>query len=401
MTNLAAALTRPLPDQTSERSAAAGLSQFAWPVLLDAVPFALVVLDPADLIVCANHAGEQLLGAGRTLLQGKPLSDYIAGDSPLFTLIAEARNGSIAVAEPDLALSGPKLQAAHVAIDAAPIAEQPGHVVLVVKDRSIERRLNRQSLSRDASRSAKAMAAMLAHEVKNPLSGIRGAAQLLEKRVETDGRILTQLICDETDRIVGLVNRMEMLSDERPAPMSPVNIHEVLNHVRRLASAGFAHHVSFREDYDPSLPPVWGNRDTLIQVFLNLVKNAAEACPEHGGNIVFATQFVPGLRLGDRFSGPRPRLALTVRIQDNGAGIPSHIRDGLFDPFVTGRVGGKGLGLALAAKIIAEHDGVIEFESQPRRTVFSISLPLADAERVVTPESAVPAAMTINAGTRS
>jgi len=380
MTNLATAATRSLPEQKPERRRATDLMPFAWSVLLDAVPFALVVLDPGDLIVTANHAGEQLLGAGRTLLQGRPLSDYIAGDSPLFTLIAEARNGSIAVAEPDLALSGPKLQAAHVAIDAAPIAEQPGCVIVVVKDRSIERRLNRQSLSRDASRSAKAMAAMLAHEVKNPLSGIRGAAQLLEKRLETDGRILTQLICDETDRIVGLVNRMEMLSDERPAPMSPVNIHEVLNHVRRLATAGFASHVSFREDYDPSLPPVWGNRDQLIQVFLNLVKNAAEACPEHGGSIVMATQFVPGLRLGDRFSGPRPRLALTVRIQDNGAGIPPHIRDGLFDPFVTGRVGGKGLGLALAAKIIAEHDGVIEFESQPRRTVFSISLPLANAE---------------------
>jgi two-component system nitrogen regulation sensor histidine kinase GlnL len=381
MTNLTAAVTRPQPDQTSERSAVAELSSFAWPVLLDAVPFALIVLDSRDHVVTANHAGEQLLGAGRTLLNGKPLSDYVAADSPVFTLIAEARNGSIAVAEPDLALSGPKLQAAHVAIDAAPIAEQPGHVVLVVKDRSIERRLNRQSLSRDASRSAKAMAAMLAHEVKNPLSGIRGAAQLLEKRVETDGRILTQLICDETDRIVGLVNRMEMLSDERPAPMSPVNIHEVLNHVRRLAAAGFASHVGFREDYDPSLPPVWGNRDQLIQVFLNLVKNAAEACPKNGGSIVLATQFVPGLRLGDRFSGPRPRLALTVRIQDNGAGIPSHIRDGLFDPFVTGRVGGKGLGLALAAKIIAEHDGVIEFESQPRRTVFLISLPLANGEQ--------------------
>ncbi|MDQ7248019.1 two-component system sensor histidine kinase NtrB [Dongia sedimenti] len=404
MTNLAAAVTRSVPDQTSERSAGADVSPFAWSVLLDAVPFALVVLDPGDLIISANHAGEQLLGAGRTLLQGKPLSDYIAGDSPVFALIGEARNGSIAVAEPDLALSGPKLQAAHVAIDAAPIAEQPGHVVLVVKDRSIERRLNRQSLSRDASRSAKAMAAMLAHEVKNPLSGIRGAAQLLEKRVETDGRILTQLICDETDRIVGLVNRMEMLSDERPAPMSPVNIHEVLNHVRRLATAGFARHVGFREDYDPSLPPVWGNRDQLIQVFLNLVKNAAEACPEHGGSIVMATQFVPGLRLGDRFSGPRPRLALTVRIQDNGAGIPSHIRDGLFDPFVTGRVGGKGLGLALAAKIIAEHDGVIEFESQPRRTVFSISLPLADAEPADEPESKAPDAIAtskINVGTRS
>jgi two-component system nitrogen regulation sensor histidine kinase GlnL len=386
----AAAEKRLAPDAAPETGATDLLP--GSPFLFDAVPFALLTLDAGDHVIAANHAAEQLLGAGRTLLQGKPLSDYIAADSPVFTLIAEARNGSIAVAEPDLSLSGPRLQAAHVAIDAAPIAEQPGHVVLIVKDRSIERRLSRQSLSRDASRSAKAMAAMLAHEVKNPLSGIRGAAQLLEKRLDNDGRVLTNLICDETDRIVGLVNRMEMLGDERPAPMGPVNVHEVLNHVRRLAAAGFARHVSFREEYDPSLPPVWGNRDQLVQVFLNLVKNAAEACPEHGGAIVMATQFVPGLRLGDRFSGPRPRLALTVRIQDNGAGIPAHIRDGLFDPFVTGKVGGKGLGLSLAAKIIAEHDGVIEFESQPRRTIFSISLPLANVEPLPETQSSTPGA---------
>lgn len=388
MSTIAAAPKRSAPETFQERRvrdrrAAETLGEplplSAWSILLDAVPFALIVLDPDDHIVGANHAGEQLLGAGRTLLQGRPLSDYIAGDSPVFALVAEARNGSIAVAEPDLALSGPRLQAAHVAIDAAPIAEHPGSVCLIVKDRGIERRLTRQSHSRDASRSAKAMAAMLAHEVKNPLSGIRGAAQLLEKRLASNDQVLTQLICDETDRIVGLVNRMEMLGDERPIPMGAVNIHEVLNHVRRLAGAGFAGHVVFREEYDPSLPSVWGNRDQLVQVFLNLVKNAAEACPEHGGNIVLITQFVPGLRLGDRFSGPRPRLALTVRVQDNGAGIPEHIRDGLYDPFVTGKVGGKGLGLALAAKIVAEHDGVIEFESQPRRTVFSVSLPLADA----------------------
>jgi two-component system nitrogen regulation sensor histidine kinase GlnL len=388
MTTIAAAPNRTAPEPFQERrvhdrrsveSSVEPLPLSAWSILLDAVPFALIVLDPTDHITGANHAGEQLLGAGRTLLQGRPLSDYIAGDSPVFALIAEARNGSIAVAEPDLALSGPRLQAAHVAIDAAPIAEHPGSVCLIVKDRGIERRLNRQSLSRDASRSAKAMAAMLAHEVKNPLSGIRGAAQLLERRLGADDHVLTQLICDETDRIVGLVNRMEMLGDERPIPMGPVNIHEVLNHVRRLAQAGFAGHVAFREEYDPSLPPVWGNRDQLVQVFLNLVKNAAEACPEHGGNVVLVTQFVPGLRLGDRFSGPRPRLALTVRIQDNGAGVPEHIRDGLFDPFVSGKVGGKGLGLALTAKIVAAHDGVIEFESQPRRTIFSVSLPLADA----------------------
>ena len=323
------------------------------------------------------------LGAGRTLLQGRPLSDYIAADSPVFTLIAEARNGSIAVAEPDLALSGPKLQAAHVAIDAAPIAEQPGHVVLVVKDRSIERRLNRQSLSRDASRSAKAMAAMLAHEVKNPLSGIRGAAQLLEKRVETDGRILTQLICDETDRIVGLVNRMEMLSDERPAPMSPVNIHEVLNHVRRLAAAGFASHVGFREDYDPSLPPVWGNRDQLIQVFLNLVKNACEAPGDSEREIELSTAYKHGLRLAVPGQQARVNLPLVVSVRDNGVGFDMAYVHKLFGVFQrlhrADEFSGTGIGLANVRRIVQRHGGRTWAEGTVGKgATFYFSLPAED-----------------------
>lgn len=345
--------------------------------LLDSLPFALIVLDPANRIAEVNGVAEQLLGQGRDVLRSRPLADFVAGDSPLFALVDEARAGSIAVAERNLSLSGPRLQAAHVALDAAPIAEQPGFVTLVINDRSIEHKIIRQTMSRDASRSAKAMAAMLAHEVKNPLSGIRGAAQLLERRVGGDDQLLTQLICDETDRIVGLVNRMEMLGDERAAPMTAVNIHEVLDHVRRLAAAGFGHHVDFRTDYDPSLPPVWGNRDQLVQIFLNLVKNAAEACPNDGGMIALTTAFEPSLRLGDRVAGPKRRMALTVKVQDNGTGIPTHLQDSLFEAFITGKTGGRGLGLALVAKLVADHDGVIECASEPRRTIFSVSLPLA------------------------
>ena len=224
------------------------------------------------------------------------------------------------------------------------------------------------------------MAAMLAHEVKNPLSGIRGAAQLLEENLAPSDRELTRLICDEADRIVALVNRMEVFSDRRPLDRGPVNIHEVLDRVRLVAQSGFARHVRFIEEYDPSLPPVFGNRDALIQVYLNLVKNAAEAVPSQGGEIQVATSYQHGVRLAVAGTDTRLHLPLLVTVTDNGEGIPEDLRPHLFDPFVSTKHHGTGLGLALVAKVIDDHGGVIEFDSQPRRTVFRVCLPMASAE---------------------
>ena len=220
------------------------------------------------------------------------------------------------------------------------------------------------------------MAAMLAHEVKNPLSGIRGAAQLLEQDTDEAGRELTQLICDETDRIVALVDRMEAFSGHAPISRSEVNIHEVLDRVRKIGQSGFARHVRIAEDYDPSLPPVYGDRDLLLQVFLNLVKNAAEAAPEAGGEIMLTTAYRHGLRLAVPGGDGRRHLPLMVSVADNGGGIPDNLKPHLFDPFVTTKRKGTGLGLALVAKVIGDHGGVIEFDSQPRRTVFRVFLPI-------------------------
>ncbi|HYD64735.1 two-component system sensor histidine kinase NtrB, partial [Azospirillum sp.] len=185
------------------------------------------------------------------------------------------------------------------------------------------------------------------------------------------------------------VNRMEVFSDKRPLERGPVNIHKVLEHVRTIAQSGFGRTVRFVERYDPSLPPVYGNRDQLIQVFLNLIKNAAEAAPESGGEIILSTAYQHGVRMALPGGDTRMHLPLVISVQDNGDGIPEDLRNNLFDAFVTTKANGTGLGLALVAKIIGDHGGVIEFDSQPRRTVFKVSLPMYDESQTAVEVSPV------------
>jgi two-component system nitrogen regulation sensor histidine kinase GlnL len=344
--------------------------------VLNALPDPVVVVGPEGEVRYVNLEAQEFFEASAAALVGLPLDELLPADSPIFFLIRQARSSASSVSEYGVLVDTPRTGTHVLTVTAAPLGEAPDTVVVSFQERTIARKIDHQLTHRGAARSVSAMAAMLAHEVKNPLSGIRGAAQLLDDAVGEGDRELTRLIIDEADRIRALVDRMEVFSDIRQIERGPVNIHGVLEHARKVAQNGFARHVRFVERYDPSLPAVYGNRDQLVQVFLNLLKNAAEAVPEQGGEIILSTAYQQGVRLAVPGSDRRVHLPLLVSVQDNGEGIPEDIRPHLFDPFITTKRNGTGLGLALVAKIIGDHGGVIEFDSLPRRTVFKVSLPM-------------------------
>ena len=349
--------------------------------VLDALPHPVIVVAADGRIANANAAAEAFFEASLLLLRRHLLRELVPFGSPLLALIDQVRARGAAVNEYKVDLGTPRNPGERlVDLHVAPLPERADHVVVMLQERTIADKMDRQLTHRGAARSVIALAAMLAHEIKNPLSGIRGAAQLLEQAATDDDRSLTRLICDEADRIVKLVDRMEVFTDERPVEREPVNIHLVLEHVKRLAQSGFARHVKFVEDYDPSLPPVAGNRDKLVQAILNLVKNAVEAIGENKaqGRVVIQTSFRPGVRLSVQGSDTRISLPLMIQIEDNGSGVPEHLKEHLFDPFVTTKPYGTGLGLALVAKIINDHGGIIELDSEPKRTVFRVLLPMQD-----------------------
>ena len=356
-----------------------GNSGIAPDNLLHALPHPVLVLRADNRIGYVNFAAEAFFGLSETVLKRRKLDAIIAFASPLLALIGQVRQTNTTVNEYAIDLGLPELASERtVDVFAAPLPEQEGDVVVMLQQRSMAQMIERQLTHRGAARSVSGMAAVLAHEVKNPLSGIRGAAQLLEASASAEDRPLAQLICQETDRICNLVDRMDVFGDERPLKLEPVNIHAVLDHVRQLALNGFARGIAISQNYDPSLPPVSGNRDKLIQAFLNLVKNAAEAigADRSDGHIMLTTAFRPGLRISLPNSEMRVSLPLEITVSDNGPGIPEELKSHLFEPFVTTKAGGTGLGLALVAKIIGDHGGTIECETKSRQTIFRTMMPM-------------------------
>ena len=348
--------------------------------ILDALPLAVLLIGRDGVVLYANPAAEELFGTSAAVLAKVGLSGIVSPFSSLIAMVEQVRQNAHTMFEHGVELDlpragGPRL----VDVRVAPFAQAPDFVVLSLAMRTFAEQLGRQFQQRDAGRSNAAMAATLAHEVRNPLSGIRGAAQLLESGASEEDKSLARMICDESDRIAALIDRMEIFGDESiPRNTAALNVHEVLDHVQLVANSGFAVQVEIKTEYDPSLPLIAGSRDELVQAFLNLFKNAAEALPARGGVITIKTRYEHGLHVrgGGRL---RVQLPIAIRVEDNGAGISEGMRDCLFEPFVSSKPDGAGLGLALVAKIVADHGGVVDVESKRGNTVFRILLPAAEA----------------------
>lgn len=358
-------------------------------IVLQSIPSPVFVLDAQLRFRSANPAAEHLFSASWNLLAGRKLDELVAPHATITALIQQVQASGASISDYGVELALVRGDTANVDCHLCPVPELPGHVLAVLHPCSVARRLDQQISHRRSTRSVAGLAATLAHEVKNPLSGIRGAAQLLEPAVGEDDRPLIQLICDETDRICSLVERMEEFGDPGRIERRSVNIYQVLEHVRRIAEAGFARHLRIVELYDPSLPEVEGDRDRLIQVFLNLVKNAAEAAPADGGQITLATQYQHGLRVALGNSRERLDLPITVEVRDNGPGVPPDMVDHLFEPFVSSKRRGSGLGLSLVAKIVADHRGVVSYVPGEPGAVFRVRLPAAKHQAASPPRREV------------
>ena len=347
-------------------------------LVLDSLPQAVIVTDKTNAILYANMAAETVFRASSSYLLKHNMEKIVPFGSPVLGSVEQVLNKRTPVNEYQIDISSPRTgEGKIVDVYAAPLADNSPFAILVFRERSMADRIDRQLTHRSAARSVTGLAAMLAHEIKNPLSGIRGAAQLLEGVVAKDDKELAELITTETDRIVKIVDRMEVFSDESPIEQMPVNMHSILGHVRRVAENGFARDIKITENYDPSLPDVSGSNDQLIQVFLNLIKNASEALAgQPDGEITLSSAYRSGIRIASPGSGERASLPLEFSVSDNGRGIPEEIRAHIFEPFVTTRINGSGLGLALVAKTIGRHGGIIECNSvEGQGTTFKILLP--------------------------
>jgi two-component system, NtrC family, nitrogen regulation sensor histidine kinase GlnL len=350
-------------------------------VVLDAMPNPLLVLDGNDHICMVNTAAEDFFQSGASVLKRYSITDIVPFSSPVLQSVKQVREESTVVNEYGVAVGSPRLGGERIVdLQTAPLGDDGQFVMLMLQRRSMAHKLGHQLTHQGAARSVSGMAAMLAHEIKNPLAGIRGAAQLLEPTLSDSDRALARLICDETERIRKLVDQMEVFSDERPLERRPVNIHVVLDRVKKLILAESGSYLSIREEYDPSLPPVFGNPDQLVQVYLNLAKNAAEILHEtgDGGEILFTTAFRPGMKLQVAGTQERVSLPLEICIHDNGKGVPDDLAPHIFEPFVTSKPQGRGLGLALVAKVVRDHGGTVECQPRKRGTTFRTLLPMID-----------------------
>lgn len=341
-----------------------------------ALPVALIGMDGGLTIGFVNPAAEHLLAHSAAHLIGKSIHEVGLFDEQLRTQVARAVQTGEDVAIYEYTLNLPQQPGILTTLHITPLVDED-KVLLSITRSGGHKRQAASAWKQEATRTAGVMAAMLAHEVKNPLSGIRGAAQLLREEVPPDYQPLTDLICMESDRIRDLLNQVEVFSVGTPLEKQGVNIHEVLQYVISVAQAGFAKHVKFIERYDPSLPSVLGHRDSLVQLFLNLVKNAAEAlAKQEDATITLHSQYRSGYRMQAE-AGEPVSLPVAVSVEDNGPGIPASIRPHIFEPLISTKDDGRGLGLAVVAKLAVDSGAVVELdEEKTNGTKFTVMLPI-------------------------
>lgn len=339
--------------------------------LVAAMPVALVVLDSEGCIGAVNAAAEMFLNASASALLHKPFGMVLRlPDSCLAGLRDEAQFAAF-----DCTVEFPRGGRARVDFHASTLADHPGWRLVSLHSAAASQAIGER---RRTSRAAIGAAAMLAHEIKNPLAGIRGAAQLLDAGATEDSRRMTQLIRSEVDRVTALIDRMEQFTDDRALERAPENIYAILDHARSVAANGFALGIDIRDAFDPSLPPVLVHRDSMIQVLLNLLKNASEAVAGTGGGIMLTTRYRHGVAVPGG-AGRRLSVPIELCVIDDGPGPPPEIAEHLFEPFVSSKASGRGLGLALVDKLVRDNGGIVQFarEGQPERTVFRLLLPRA------------------------
>ncbi len=340
------------------------------------LPNPVFVLDLENRFIYLNQAAEIFFQSSRMILLGTVLTSIIPADSNFLSMVRRARSQSISVGDQGVELAGPKIGLKLINVQITPFGDREPRLLICIQERALAERLRGQSLFRGAARSIAAMAALLAHEVKNPLAGIKGAAQLLEADLDSDGQNLTRMIVEESDRVAALLDRMEGFAGGANLVLAPLNIHEILDHCLNLAQASYGAHMKIKRSYDPSLPLVNGHRDLLIQAFINIIKNASEAT-DIDAEIVIKTSYSQGRRLTFSAEDGGSYAPVQVEVMDNGRGISEGLRDHIFDPFVSGRSGGSGLGLTMVASIIADHGAMIDVESVSGQTVFRMNFPVA------------------------
>ena len=340
------------------------------------LPLPALLIAADDTVCDVNPAAEGFINASAKSVMGQRLWDLISVDDMLETAFERARDTQTPLFVNDAEVGTPHRPPLPCGLQFAPLSGEDGRMIMLISPREMSGHLTQNHSVKSSAKSAIGMAEMLVHEIKNPLAGITGAAQLLSMNLSAEDLELTDLIVAESRRIVKLLEQVEQFGNLIPPQSQALNLHDVLDRARRSALLGFGAQMTIVEDYDPSLPPAWGDKDQLLQVVLNLLKNAAEAAGDGGGTIRLHSYFEHSFRLR-RADGTGQSLPLQIEVIDDGPGLPDHIKGDIFDPFVSGRENGTGLGLALVSKIISEHDGWISVNSVPGRTTFRISLPRA------------------------